>query len=81
MMLYILFNCTMFISVHLDAQISGARVLVAVICRYLSELVDLLFLLHLICASYGHELYMCFVVCHAIFPVVYAMYFCDLCGD
>ena len=80
-MLYSLFNCTMFIRCHLDAQISDARVLVAVICCYLSELEDFLFLLHLICASYGHELYMCFVVCHAIFPEVYAMYFCDLCGD
>ena len=39
------------------------------------------FLLHLLCASYGHELYMCFDVCHAIFTEVYAMYFCDLCGD
>ena len=80
-MLYILLNCTMFIRGHLDAQISVARVLVAVICWFLAELGDLLFSLHLICASYGHELYMCFVVCHAIFPVVYAMYFCDLCGD
>ena len=80
-MLYILFNCTMLIWVHLDAQISGARVLVAVICCCLRELEDLLFLLHLICASYGHELYMCFVVCHAIFPGVYTMYFCDLFGD
>ena len=71
----------MFICVHLDVQISGARVLVAVICWFLAELRDLLFLYHLICASYGHELYMCFVVFHAIFPVVYALYFCDLCGD
>ena len=71
----------MFIRGHLDAQISVARVLVAVICWFLSELVDLLFLYHLICASYEHELYMCFFVCHAIFPVVYAIYFCDLCGD
>ena len=53
--------------------------LVAVNCCYLSELEDLLFLLHLMCASYGHELYMCFDVCHAIFTQVYAMYFCDLC--
>ena len=37
--------------------------------------------LHLICAFYGHELYMCFVVCHAIFPGMYAMYLFDLCGD
>ena len=65
----------MLIRGHLDAQISGARVLVAVICYYLAERKDLLFLYHLICASYGHELYMCFVVCHAIFLVVYAMYF------
>ena len=49
--------------------------LVAVIYWFLAELGDLLFLYHLICASYGHELYMCFVVCHAIFPLVYAMYF------
>ena len=66
-MIYILFNCTMFIRGHLDAQISVARVLVAVICWFLTELGDLSFLYHLICASYGHELYMCFVLCHASF--------------
>ena len=65
----------------LDAQISGARVLYDVYCWYLSELGVLLFLLHLMCASYGHELYRCFDLCHAIFTEVYAMYFCDLCGD
>ena len=81
MMLFTLFHCTMFIWGHLDAQISGARMLIAVICCYLSELEDLLFLLHLICASYEYELYMCFDVCHAIFTEVYSMYFCDLCGD
>ena len=27
------------------------------------------------------ELYMCFAICPAIFTGVYAMYFCDLCGD
>ena len=80
-MLYILFNCTMFIRGHLDAQISVARGLVAVIFWFLAELGDLSFLYRLICESYGNELYMCFVVCHAIFPVVYDMYFCDLCGD
>ena len=26
-------------------------------------------------ASYGHELYRCFDLCHAIFTEVYAMYF------
>ena len=71
----------MFIRFHLDGQIIVARVLVVVICCYLSEIGDLLFLLHLFCASYGHELYMCFVVCHAIFTEVYAMYFYDLFGD
>ena len=71
----------MLIRGHLDAQISGARVLVAVVCWFLAELGDLLFLYHLICASYEYELYMCFVLCHAIITEVYAMYFCDLCGD
>mgnify|MGYP005843045873 FL=1 len=33
------------------------------------------------CAFYELELYMSFEVCHAIFTGVYAMYFCDLCGD
>ena len=80
-MLNILFNRTTLIRGHLDAQISVARVLIAVICWFLAELGDLLFLYLLICASYGHELYMCFVVCHAIIPRVYAMYFCALCGD
>ena len=81
MRLYILFNGTMFIRGHFDAQISVGRGLVAVIRWFLAELGDLSFLYHLLCASYGHELYMCFEVCHAIFPRVYAMYFCDLCGD
>ena len=77
-MLSILFNCIMLIRGHLDAQISVGRGLVAVILWFLAELGDFSFLYHLICASYGHELYMCFEVCHAIFPRVYAMYFCDL---
>ena len=80
-MLFILFNCTIFIRGHLDAQIVVGRELVAVNLWFLSELGDLSFLYHLIRASYGHELYMYFEVCHAIFPRVYAMYFCDLCGD
>ena len=71
----------MFIRGHLDAQISVGRGLVAVICWFLTELGDLSFLYLLICASYEHELYMCFVVCHAIFPRAYAMYFFDACGD
>ena len=66
-MLFIVFHYAMFIWVHLDAQISGARVLYAITCCYLSEHEDLLFLLLLMCTSYGHELYMCFDVCHSIF--------------
>ena len=44
------------------------------------NLMFFLFLLHLMCASYGHELYRCFDLCHAIFKEVYAMYLFDLCG-
>ena len=69
-MLYILFNCTMFIIGHLDAQISVGIGLVAVILWFLTELGDLSFLYHFICASFEHELYMGFEVCHAIFPAV-----------
>ena len=47
----------------------------------ISQSVAAVILLLLMCASYGHELYMYFVVCHAILTEVYAMYFCDLCGD
>ena len=71
----------MFIRGHIDAQISVGRGLVAVILWFLAELGDLSFFYLLIRASFGHELYMCFVVCHAIFTEVYDMYFCDLCGD
>ena len=39
------------------------------------------FLPWLMCACYDPELYMCFDEWHAIFTGVYAMYFCDLCGD
>ena len=31
--------------------------------------------LHLMCASYEHELYMCFELCHAFFTEVLSMYF------
>ena len=71
----------MLVCVQLVAQISDARVLYDVYCCYLLELGDLLFLLQLMWSSYEHELYRCFDVCHSIFTEVYAMYFCDLCGD
>ena len=71
----------MFIRGHLDAQIFVGRGLVAVNLWFLSELGDLSFLYHLFCAPFEHELYMCFEVCHAIFPEVLSMYFCDLCAE
>ena len=71
----------MLIRGDLGAQISVGIGIVAVILWFLTELGDLSFLYHLICASFEHELYMCFEVCHAIFTRVYAMYFCDLYGD
>ena len=80
-MLFILFNCTMFIRVHLDALIIVARVLYDVNCCLLSELGDLSFSLHFVCASYEHELYMSFELHNAIFTGVLILYFCDLCGD
>ena len=80
-MLFILFHWVMFIRVHLDAQIIVARVLCNVDCCLLSELGDLSFSLHFVCASYEHELYMSFELLHAIFTEVLILYFCDLCGD
>ena len=50
-------------------------------CCLFTELVDLLFSLHFVCASYELDVYMNFELHHAIFTEVLAMYFCDLCGD
>ena len=69
-MLFILFHFAKFIRGHLYAQIFVGRGLVAVNLWFLSELGDLSFLYHLFRASFEHELYMCFEVCHAIFTVV-----------
>ena len=85
-MLSILFHCAMlvwvmFIRVHLDALIIVSRVLYAVNCCLLSELDDLSFSLHFVCAFYEHELYMYFDLHHAISIGVLVLYFCDLCGD
>ena len=74
-------HCIMFIWAHLDARIIVARVLYDVNCCVLSELDDLSFLLHFVCASYEHELYMCFELNHAVFTGVPSMYFCELCSE
>ena len=55
---------------HVDALIIVARVLYAVNYCLLYELDDLSFSLHFVCASYEHELYMCFELHHAIFTGV-----------
>ena len=80
-MLYISFHCAMFICAHLDARIIIARVLYDVNCCLLTELDVLSFLLHFVCASYEHELYMCFVLHNAIFTGVPSMYFCEYCSE
>ena len=71
----------MHVTVHSDAIFIVARVLQNVNCWYLSDHGDLSFLLHLMCASYEHEVYICFELQHAIFTEVQVLYFCDLCGD
>ena len=58
-----------------------ARVLYDVNSCLLTELGDLSFSLHFVCASYEHELYRCIDLQHAIFVEVLVMYFCDQCGD
>ena len=46
----------------------------------LTELDDLSFLLHFVCASYEVDVFMYVDLCHAIFPGVLTMYFCELCA-
>ena len=67
----------MLVRVHLDALIIVARVLYDVNCCLFIELADLLFSLHFVCASYEHELYMCFELHHAVFTGVQSMYFVE----
>ena len=75
--LFILFHWAMFIWGHLAAQISDARVLYNVSFCFLTDCGHLSFLLHLLCASYGHELYMCFVLCmpslHRCLPCIFVI--------
>ena len=79
--IFISFHCAMIVCVHLDALIIVARVLYDVNCCLLTELDVLSFSLHFVCASYEHELYMCFVLNHAIFTVLSSMYFFVPCGE
>ena len=47
----------------------------------LLQLGDLSFSLHFVCASFEHELYMCFKLHHSVFTVVLVLYFFDTFGD
>ena len=80
-MLFILLHCALLFCVHDEALIIVARVLYNVNCCLLSELGDLSFSLHFVCAFYELEVYMSFVLHHAIFTGVLVLYFCDMCGD
>ena len=71
----------MLVGVHLDALIIVARVLYDVKCCLLTELGDLSFSLHFVCASYELDVYMRFELHHAIFTVVQSMYFCESCSE
>ena len=51
------------------------------ICCLLSELDDLSFSLHFVCASFEHDVYMFYEHIHAIFIVVPSMYFCESCSE
>ena len=74
-------HCIIFIWAHLDARNVVGIGLYDEFVRSVSANGILSFLPWLMCACYDPELYMCFVICHAIFTGVYAMYFCDICGD
>ena len=65
----------MLVSVHLDALIIVARVLYDVNCCLLTDLGDLSFSLHFLCAAFEHDVYMSFELHHAYFTAVQYMYF------
>ena len=71
----------MHVTLHFDAIIIVAKVLYDVVCWNLTELDQLLFSLHFVCASYDHDVYMFYELRHAIFTEVQVLYFCELCGD
>ena len=71
----------MLVWIHIDDLIIAAMVLYDVNRCLLTELDDLSFSLHFVCASYEHEVYMCFELHHAIFTVVPSLYFCESCTE
>ena len=71
----------MYVPIHIDAIILVARVLYDINCRFLTELDDLSFFLHFVCASYEHHVYMFYDLHHAIFTGVQVLNFYEQCGD
>ena len=65
----------MHVTFHIDALILVAELLYDVVCWYLTELVDLSFSLHFVCAPYEHDVYMFCENRHAIFIEVQVLYF------
>ena len=63
------------VTVHIDAIIVVAKVLYDVVYWNLTELDDLLFSLHFVCASYEHDVYLFYEIHHAIFTGVQVLYF------
>ena len=50
-------------------------------CCPLTELGDLSFVLHFVCASFELDVYISFELCHAIFTGVQSMYSCELYSE
>ena len=71
----------MHVTVHIDSIILVAKVLYDVNCCLLTELGDLSFSLHFVCASFELDVYMSFDLHHAIIAVVQSMYFCESCSE
>ena len=70
----------MHVTVQFDAIIIVAKVLYDVVCWNFIEFDDLS-LLHFVCASYEHDVYMFYDILHAIFTGGQVLYFFELCGD
>ena len=71
----------MHVTIHIDVLIFVAKVLYDDVCWNLTELDDLSFSLHFVCASYELDVYMFYEIHHAKFTDVQALYFYEICGD
>ena len=71
----------MHVTICYDAIFIDARVLTNVNSWYLLLYEVLSFLLHLLCASYELDVFMCLELHHGIFTEVIVLYFFYLWGD